>query len=250
MEESNSYTLYPSMMQKTRLLVIDYDVIQYHSLDLLRYSLLDRKLFVKLKPEFYPLIQMTEVADMVDFYKHHAISANPFDCFDIPSTSYKVLEDSLNIMFQDKLSKTTPTDIQNRFDIVFERPGVSGFLLQYNNSQCKPSFYNDVIVYNTSSIFDMQTTLSIIIQENINAIMLSSVDMAILISGKLSLLNYKHPISYIIANYRYNYDNTSMKHLEELNKLEYVYKNEFGIFDPFSGISYRDKLLKNQQKEI
>lgn len=151
-------------------------------------------------------------------------------------------------MFSSDLSKITPTDVSSRFDIVFERNNITGVWVHQPNDSHIPSFSDKVQQYELKQILDYKELSKIIVNLGLNAVMLSSVDLAVLISYCIHQdLNYKQPVSFIVANYRYNYSDKTMRQLQSMNMLELLYKDEFGIFDPFTGIAYRNRLQKLEE---
>lgn len=199
-----------------------------------------------------------EVADQVDCYRSTCVSINPFDNFDIDHpTHYKFLEQKLVEMFQDEKSKITPTDVGTRFDIVFNAQRMVGFLMRYKDDPYQSEFElsNLVTVFNEPSVLDPNRVAELIITNNINAVMISSVDMAMHVAGLLVKAEYKSPMTFILGTYHYNYEPvissdakmTTMKHAREMYILETELRYEFGVFDPFSGLSYRNKITQNEE---
>lgn len=241
----DSHTLYPDMMKTTKLLVLDYDVTRYHSFDVFRFMLLEKENFMKCKKELYPMLEPGQVFwDKVLFYMEHCPNFNPFDNFEgANQLSIHELDDLMNTMLASDRVAVTRTDLDEQFRVVFDKPTVDGFLLQYENDVA-PSFTDTVKRYTSKKILDLRMVMEIIQKENINAIMLSSVDLAVIIAERLLAMKDDRNISFIIANYWYNYDPETklMRHIQEMNILEYYRKHEFGIFDPFSSLHYKRKI--------
>lgn len=254
-------TLDPNLLaqQVTRLLIVDYDVCRYHSFDLFRYSLLNWDMFQSLRPEYLNMLRLyREIADQVDCYRSTCVSINPFDNFDIDHPEgHRFLEQKLCEMFKDEQSKVTPTDVGSRFDIVFNAQKMVGFLMRYKDDPYQSEFElsNLVTVFNEQSVLDPNRVAELIITNNINAVMISSVDMAILVAGRLVNSGYKSPMTFILGTYHYNYEPVlsgevtmaTMKHAREMYILETELRYEFGVFDPYSGLSYRNKITQNEE---
>lgn len=244
--------------QQTRLLIIDYDVCRYHSFDLLRYLMLDWEVFKTLHPTYLEMFHIySEVADQVDHYRSTCPTLNPLELFSrFENTIYKDLEEHLNAMFSDEKAKIVPTDIGTRFQVIFDSKSVTGHLVVHENDPYEPSFYDSVDVHTVSQLFNLDNIIPIIIKHRINGVIVSSIDMAILLANHLVKAGYKSPITMIIGTYRYNYESITigenqsgmltMKHQREMLILENELQYEFGVFDPFSGLSYRNKLLKGE----
>lgn len=242
----DSNVLWPSMMQKTRLLILDYDVTRYHSFDLFRYLLWsDREMFKQCDPMYIPFIKETDLSAQIQFYVHNCGNINPFDNFTHMrgNVDRNELERHLQLMFADKSAKITPTDISGQYEVVFQRPGISGYLLRYKNESHKPAFYQDVTVYESEHLLDLRMAFAIIQKHNINAVLVSSADLALILARKLIAAGNTSPISFIIGAYCYNYDpeKRMMRNMGQMDEIELRYKHEFGIFDPFSSLTYKRK---------
>ena len=241
--------LFPSMMQNTRLLILDYDVTRYHSFDMFRYMLMDRTWFDRCDPSFRdPFVQDRTVEKQVLRYMRTCSHINPFDNFkdvDNSKNYHRVLEmeDKMNEIFSEKLLLTTETDIAARLGIIFERKSITGYWLKYKNDPHQLPFQNELTVYTTNHVLDLRMALAIISQCQINSIILSSVDLAVILCVMMEEHGIKWPISFIIGTYFYNYDPKTgvMNRLQEMNALEYNRKHEFGIFNPFSGLEQQRK---------
>ena len=64
-DTNQTLELFPQMLEKTKLLILDYDVTRYHSFDFFRKLLLDRDMFIHLKPEFLPFVRMSDSLDQL-----------------------------------------------------------------------------------------------------------------------------------------------------------------------------------------
>lgn len=238
------------------MLIIDYDVTRYHSLDLLRYQLYkSRDFFVGLKEPYASLRTPGPLADQVKFGMDHLDQINVLSCSTatehvVSSTEY---EDYLNQMFQDPVSRqqAIQTDIASRFDIVFERPGISGVLLRYKKDTKKPSCYNRLVVYDVDHLLDGDVAVELILKHKINAVMVSSVALAVQIGARLIQRGYTDPVTFMTGIYDYNYIHTAGGKLpilmKEIATLIERYQYEFGVFDPFTGITERYKYLQTLQ---
>ena len=240
--------LFPDMMKATRLLIIDHDVTRYHSFDLLRYTLFTREdLFGTLKPEYYQLIvPHQEVADQVQFMRTNVPVFNIFEMFnkDEDARTPSVYVSKIREMFADKHAKITPTDISTRFDIVFDNPSITGYLLQYKGENHHPSCYRKMTVYESENLLDLNMAVKIIQKHSINAVMICSNEMALRLVISLARSGYTTPITFIIGRYAYNFHMNENRcvlptYNSEIGIAEIQYKHEFGFFDPFSGLTYR-----------
>lgn len=252
--QDNLFTsLFPSMMKTTRLLMIEPDVTRYHSFDLLRYQLAmdtrtkNKDHFMSIKPEYRFMLDMSnKLADQIHFMQTTVREFNIFDCFNVSLgvTTGEEYEARIHELLKYNLAKITPTDISSRFDVIFDRPGVDGFLLQYKDEPHRASCYNKLTVYESEHIINLDMAVAIIEKHRINAVMISSTELAIRLSSRLIRDGYKDPMTFIIGWYGYNfvksndpYHPVRPKFNSEMGTLELNYKYEFGYFDPFSGIS-------------
>lgn len=247
----DSHILYPSMMQTTRLLILDYDVTRYHSFDVFRYLLLDKDFFMKCKKEFYPIIKEGDYWDKVVFYMENCPNFNPFDNFeDAKALSIFDVDRMINDTLGQENIQVTRTDLDKQFDVVFDKPTINGFLLQYKNDK-PPSFSEKVKRYESDRILDLRMAMAIIQKENINAIMVSSVDLAVLIAQRMMKHKIERSMTFIIGNYWYNYDPSTklMRHMQMMNLFELKKKHEFGIFDPYGSLHYKRKLEQESSND-
>ena len=253
-------TLFPNVMKKTRLLIIDHDVCRYHSFDLLRYQLYldtltgNKQHFKSLKSPYRYILQPdVELSEKIRFMQNTVNCFNIFECFDdnmgvINSDKYT---HQLQYMLCDTVAKITPTDVNSKFNIVFDRKNIDGFLLRYRNDMNKPSCYDQMVVYETESILDLNTAVSVIKREQINAVMICSVELAVHLAARLYKEGYTSSISFIIGRYCYNFirhDETGEFILplygEDMRTFELRLGHEFGYFDPFSQLTYRAHFIK------
>ena len=240
------HTLQSSITENTKLLIINYDTMRYHSFDLFRYLLLNRDLFVRIKPEYKLFLKDLEFEYQLNFYRHTMKDLNPlcnFDYIQYPNTEL-YFEQKLNDMFNNKRVKITPTNLSSQLGISFQRKDINGYLLQYKNDPYFPEFKNLIKIINSDHVLNMTDAANVILSNNINAVIISSIKLAIELSLILIQNNYIRPMSFIIANYQYNYENNKLQDINILNNLEYTYKYEFGLFDPFSGLTYKEKLRR------
>lgn len=245
--EYPSRELFPTMMQNTKLLILDYDVTRYHSFDMFRYTLMDKSWFHRCDPAIRDaFVHDRTIEKQVLRYMRTCSHINPFENFSPEDPTYRTtaeLEDHMNEVFEDKLMLTTPTDIASRLGIIFSRQSIDGYWLKYKKDPHQLPYQDDLTIYTSDHVLDLRMALAIIEQHQINAIMLSSVDLAIILCVKLEQYKIKRPISFIIGTYFYNYepDTGIMKRLQEMNAIEYNRKHEFGIFNPFSGLEENRK---------
>lgn len=256
----NFSDLFPDMMKATRLLIIDYDVMRYHSFDLLRYTLFTRKdLFGSLKKEYQKLIiPHQEVAEQVQFMRKNVEELNIFDMFNVDAGVHTSAEcaEKFREMFTDKIAKITPTDISNRFNIVFNNSNITGYLLRYTGDPNIPTCYHMLTVYESPNVLDLSTAVKIITKHQINAVMIGPVVSAIELVARLADAGYKQPITVITGNYAYNYRSLEGDegwkvpfYSREMTYFSLKYRHEFGFFDPFTGLTYREKVIRQEEEQ-
>lgn len=241
----DSHTLYPQMMQATKLLILDYDVTRYHSFDLFRYLLLDEEMFRKCHAKYLPMIQSKDIGEQILFYMRNCPNVSPFDNFKHLKDTIQLqeFEDRLNAAFGDERMLASPTDVSSRLGIIFSKSNITGYRLKYAKDPYNPEFHDQVKTFTSDHVMDLRMAVEIIKKFGINAVMVSSIDLAVLLGAVLANHGWTSPITFIVGSYFYNYDMETgqLKHYREMNILEYSYKHEFGIFDPYTGLNSRRK---------
>lgn len=253
--------LFPDMMKATRLLIIDHDVCRYHSFDLIHYQLyLDAlehseaglKHFSSIKPEYQILLNAkTDLATQIQFMQRKVEEFNVYDCFSEDLNAHELPEYSakVNELLNSQLSTVTPTDINSRLGIIFDRKGITGYLLQYRNDQNHPTYRDKLVCYQDDNILDLRVAKAIVLQHQINAIMIASAERAIQLAMELYQSGYTKSITFMMGRYAYNFHCEKGEMLYplyagEMNQFEFHLKHEFGYFDPFSGLTYRSRVMK------
>ena len=239
-DTNQTLELFPQMLEKTKLLILDYDVTRYHSFDFFRKLLLDRDMFIHLKPEFLPFVRMSDSLDQLWWFIRNNRMINVYDNF--TNTDHTIgLLDYENILAeasQGEQMYTTLTDVAKQFYVVFDKKSVTAYWLRYKHDTFHIAGEEKLHVYRTEHVMDLRMATALIIKENINCVMVAYSELMILLIQNLLRHSYTKPISFIMANYAYNYDPKTgiMRNIPLMNKLEYNYKHEFGLFDPFSGL--------------
>lgn len=239
--------------RQARMLIIDYDVCRFHSFDLFRFILLDYEYFKRLKPEFAPFVQFKILDDQVDFYRSHCTSFNPFNHFNLehPVTGEILCNYLVDILKHPKM-KSVMTDITTRFDAAISALHANCTLLQLNNDLNRPTFFDQIETITTDIIFDPAFVSHLVIDMNINTIMVSSIEYAMILASYLIKMGYKIPIEWYIAKYYYNYEKIEIKGrklpiikcVNQMQQLHETLRYSFQLFDPFSTLTYKNKLLE------
>ena len=258
--------LFPDMMKATRLLIIDHDICRYHSFDLLRYQLyLDavklgdagKEHFMSIKPEYRCLLNAkTELASQVQFAQRQVRQFNVFDCFgcDLGVHDGAAYTAKIHDMLQDPAARITPTDVNSRFGIIFDRKTITGYILQYTGDTNHPYYMDKLTQFKDPMLLNLNAAMSIIMEHQINAVMICSTELAVKLATALYQAGYKKSITFIIGRYAYNFRCEDGKMVEpllnkEMGVLEVNLKHEFGYFDPYSGLTYRERVRATLQKE-
>lgn len=239
----DSHTLFPTMMQATRLLILDYDVTRYHSFDLFRHLLRDEKMFMQCDPAILNLIYKKPIDEQILQYVRHNQNINPYDNFMSTKNQIKITEFENRLMGHMGNLLVTPTDVGERLGMVFNRPNISGYILRYKSDPYIPAEADLIKTYKSDHILDLRMALAIIEHHSINAIMLSSVDLALFLSQKLVSAGRTSPISFMIADYFYNHDPETklLRNVPYLYQYEQMYKFEYGVYDPYTGLNMQRK---------
>ena len=239
----DSHTLFPTMMQATRLLILDYDVTRYHSFDLFRHLLREEEMFMHCDPVILNLIHKKPIGEQILQYVKHNPNINPYDNFSSTKDQVKITEFENRLTRQMSELLVTPTDIGERLGMVFNRPNITGYTLRYKSDPYIPADDNLVKTYTSDHILDLRMALAIIEHHSINAVMLSSVDLALFLSQKLISAGMISPMSFMIADYFYNHDPDTklLRNVPYLYQYEQLYKFEYGVYDPYTGLNMQRK---------
>lgn len=245
------------MMKKTKLLILNHDVVRYHSFDLLRYQLFrdtqtgQFEHFASILPEYQLFLHAkTDVAEQVKFMQKHVKCFNVYECFSDPMgiTNVAAYTEKIHEMLQAPYGNYTRTDIASTFQIVFERKDIEGYVLQYTHETCKPNWYHDfVTVYEDPFLLNLDAATDIIVENNINAVMLCSSELALRLASRLIDRGYHSSMTFLIGRYGYNFqfDDAGTWTLPifnaELGLLEINYHYEIGYFDPYTGLTRQNK---------
>ena len=271
-KDSMFQTLWPSMIQHTRLLLIDYDITQYDSLNLLRWQLMrdggdrDREHFMSMRPEYRTILNPhLPIIDMVNFMRTKVFDFNIYHMFEKPLkgdderiTDLSDYEAKLTAMFSYPKAKIIQTDLAVRLGSVFHREDTTGFLLRYKNNPLKPPIASEMTVIEWDTILDVNKICDLIIENNINAVMLSSVAFSADIAIELVARKYFKSISWIIGQYAYNFylgegiEQFLPKNNQLMGKLELHLKYEYGYIDTFPNYTnqLRLELREHRQEEV
>lgn len=265
-EENLFQTLWPGMMQHTRLLLVDYDVCRYHSYDMMQWQLAydslhgDPKHFMSIRKDLRQILdRKIDEAKQVRFAQVKFDQMNIYNLFERNPMNGKVItnseyENKLKEMFRDKKARITPTDISYRFSIVFNRQDITGYLLRYKDDPHKPDFYDQVTPIEVDSLLDIFQLAKIVQDYHINAIMMSSSELVIILISQLIKAGYRQAITFICGRYAYNYQYSEYqkklvpKFNDIMGELEISHKHEFGVYEPFTGLAHQE-LLQHQLKE-
>lgn len=252
--EQRTQTLFPGMMQASRILIIDFDVTRFHSFDLLRYKLMDKSWFQRCDIELVKyLAEHNDITEQVLYYKGTCSSPNSLLNFrginpNMPTDEFElIMNEALND--QTGLMHTSPTDLSCSLDAIFQRNDIKGYWLHYKADDHFVSFKDSVKEFTSDRILDGAMALHIIEQFNVNCIVVSSIDMAIMIGTELYTHGFRQPITIVFGKYRYNFDEHGVvNHLEYVNALEYSMKYEFGTFEPYTRLLQVMKEIKRNDE--
>ena len=252
--EQRTQTLFPGMMQSSRILIIDFDVTRFHSFDLLRYKLMDKSWFDRCNIELVKyLAEHNDITEQVLYYKGTCSSPNSLVNFrgidpEMPVEEFEaILKEAMTN--QTGLMHTTPTDMSRSLDAIFQRNDIKGYWLHYSADNHFVSFKDSVKEFTSDRILDGAMALHIIKQYNINCIVVSSIDMAIMLGTELYTHGYRRPITILFGKYRYNFDDHgTVNHLIRVNALEYSMKYEFGTFEPYTRLIQVIKEIKRNDE--
>lgn len=244
-----SLDLFPQMMSSTRMLIIDYDVTRVHSFDIFRMMLLDKDFAVQVDKRFYPILTSHDYEEQLAYYIQRAYSLNPLDLFIHTKDKIDIIqyEEQIPNLLNNDIIKISPTDIMDQFGVCFSKKTITGYLLRYECDKFPIPWVDKVKVFTSDRILDMRMASAIVQQYQINAVMCSSIECAILLANRLHSIKYNGPITFIVGRYMYNYE-PEYPSIMRMTEMMYYYtlekKYEFGTFTPFANLQ-----IPNRRKE-
>ncbi|MCM1531909.1 MAG: hypothetical protein NC114_06515 [Ruminococcus flavefaciens] len=229
----------------------------------------DMEHFMSIREDLRPLLNgQMDWADQAQFAQEHIDSLNIYRMFtkqllgvDTDARANRIAyEQKVHQMLQHRPQMITPTDVAARFGVVFERPDITGYLMQYKDEMHRPDFYDMVNHIQVNHVLSKDVIAAVVKQFGINAIMISSSEIALQVATTLINSGYRAPITFILGRYAYNYhkDTTRNKLVplfnSEMGELEIGFKYEFGFFEPFTGLAYQSflkwKSLQDMEEDI
>lgn len=260
-QDLNHFALDP-----VHLLILDYDVTRFHSFDLFRWCMLDKTLYSDIIPELAEIRkEITTVADMVDYYRLHAISFNPLRHFNQYRDAEELvnkdfLQETYDRMLTSEQARCTETDLSNRLDAVFNRKQISTSILQMKSDPHIPGFINTCKVKRQTidSIFDLDAICETIVSGGYTALICGSAELLLQVLMKLvGVRKYRGLNTVMICKYSYNYEwhklndkpISMLRYTPEFAWFETNFNINFGMIDPFTGLTHRRAMLKNTDKE-
>lgn len=251
---NDSKSLFPRMMESTRMLIIDHDMTRFHSYELFSHLINDFDNFTQVDYKFLTeLVNQPDQQHRVLYYMRNMKDMNPLSAFpkllgDSDPEDYSKYEDLLNQEFG-KLTKTIPTDLSFRLGSFFRDKTVTGYMLRYTKDTSEIDYEEDLKkVYRTDHILDLAMAVAIIQEHRINSIMISSSELMVALIYYLYKAGYTTPINFFVASYRYNYDeNGFFKNLDYMNKFQFGLKHEFNLIDPLTSLSSMRKQEEGEQ---
>ena len=249
-------------LDPVKLLIIDYDVTRFHSFDFFRWALLNRELFYSVVPAMQSFARdCHSVADQVNFYRLNADSFNPLDNFTTylgqPGNNHQFLVENLVAMMTHPRAKTTVTDFEYQFDIVFENRMVDGTLLQFKEDPHKPQFVDRCKIQREQwdDILDLKRLVEYTMDNHFNAVMCGPLEV---LAPYLTMLSsrYKIRMQVFYGKYGYNLEwhqlgNQKMRMMRKMllfAKIEDAFRYAFASFDPFSKLTHNEAVIRREQR--
>lgn len=251
------------IQRRTNLMILDFDVLRFHSFDFFRYLLLDKSYFMQIDPMFLPMLRNhLPIAEQVDFYRSTCSNINPFDNFrhTAGSVKFNEIDQYINAMLKNPNAKSVMTQLSVSLYTSLCSSMMTTHVIRYRSDTTKPTCISDaknIIIANVDEMFRPKDIAEYIVSNRINALMISSIDLAILVSAELLRLQYREPMTIMVCNYRYNYISINVQkesmlvlnHPQEITSLIDNYQYEFCTIDPFTGITYNKRILQNSEKK-
>lgn len=248
-KQLTSWELYPKMMDKGRVLVIDYNTLHYTSFDIFRILLLDKDFYKALIPEFRPFLRMKKF-DQVDFMYRNQKHTDLYEMFsDIQHREYPYdMCELLERYHKFPAKHYTTTDLGQLLTVGLSSPMISKVgVLRFSGDQSKLNLPETCSTYKTENLFDPEAIANFVNSNHFNTVILDSIDLAVEIAKRTE------NVTFIFGSYAYNYDYgtldnspfRSLRRLDETIELEFDKKHEFGRFDPFRSLL----TARNEEKQ-
>lgn len=241
---------YPQMMSSSRVLLLNFDLLRFHSFELFAQLLLEEDYFFSMNdPAFLTtFVNQPTLMDQVYYYYQHAIHLNPLAYFDrTKDATLDDMENLLNERFK-TLNRTIPTDLLDKIGIVFQNDTVDGYLLSYQADPVVATYHKNLKkCYTTDRVLDLRMAVEIIRLHQINVVMLSSFQTMLRLIAYLEKYKIPLPIAYFVGKYFYNYEPETgiVRYVDALNRIEYNRRIEINVVDPFTAIHN----LKQKEKQ-
>ena len=255
-----------------RILIVDYDVLRYHSFDMFRWLIRDPNYFIRIHDEEFRKSFVSvgrNVMDQVDMFLSTCPSVSPFELFDhVPETNQERLMRFLDRMLVSKTAKTTHTDLSVQFCSILNTAGISLFVRRHTNDNTSHLMLSapsrrPIQIDRSDRLLDTNEIVSYIQENRINMLICSSIELATSVGVQLIAHGYKDPMSIMFGRYRYNYFDLEcskdfksnrptvpiLRTIHICNELESQYQYEFGVFDPFTGISDVKYITRRQNDD-
>jgi len=239
----DSRTMFPHMMQTTRLLILDHDVFRYHSFELFRYILRQPGMLKECDPKILSLVlNQQTLSDQIYRYERGCPNLNPYDCFPKYRGTMHTQEYEKRLVANLPNLKVIPTDIARKFNVIFDRHTITGHVLRYNDDQFELPFDDAIRTHRSDNILNLNAALELIMTNRINAVMVCSSDLAVILAAKLTQRGITWPMSFIIGSYGYNMgQDGQLRLVAQMFAYEQHYKHEFGMYEPFTGLMLQHK---------
>lgn len=215
-----------------KILVIDHNIYRFHHYNLMESMLFYKPFFNKLKPEYSGYLTMT-IDQQLDFLAHGNSEINILKFFSDDTNMDEYMSILTNHI---DFSKKDPLYC----DMYFGLPTISAMeLIELHivklSSDCE---YPDKLdastkIINHSNLFDVQFFMDYINENQISVVICDSMDMAIKLSEGTE------SISFVVPNYRYNYEligsQLLMKYMKETIDFQLMRKHNYTMFENMKG---------------
>ena len=256
-----------------RILIVDYDVLRYHSFDMFRWLIRDPNYFIRVRDKNFLKSFASvgrNVMDQVALYRSTCPSISPFEMLEhVPETDHDRLMKFLDRMLKDPKAKTTHTDMSIQLGSILNNAQITLHIRRHSSDNTDHILLNTpartpIQISRSDRLLEPHEIVSYIRTNGINMVICSSIELITTIGILLIEQGYHEPMTMMFGSYYYNYmdidipkeSRTVMTHLNKIpvlktfsicNELESQYQYEFGIFDSFTGITDTKRLFRRQE---
>lgn len=226
--ENPTLEYYPEMLRSEKLLVVDHNILRFHTFDLLQRLLLEKDHFIRMLKAWPQLETFVRAQSQQERLKWAYLNLSPDACKAIfgDTEQYHAL---LKQYISDEKMLDTPTALTYGIADVFASPYVSGTILRQKGDKRPDKDLKDTFdIHWATNIGDMNLLADFILSNGYTAVIIDT-------SQKAATLSYKtNEVVYMIPTYRFNFsEDGKFLGMTHFTLTELQNKNSYGVFHPY-----------------